>query len=98
MAELLYLDQNAWVSLARGAWDKAAYPQDHERLVKVVEAVNQNHLVVPLSFANIYETLKINDPVRRANIARTQVTLSNGHVFRGRRRILGETLTTYLAE
>ncbi|WP_394689475.1 hypothetical protein [Hoeflea sp.] len=98
MAEILYLDQNAWVSLARGAWDKASYPHDHTRLVKVVEALQQNRFILPLSFANIYETSKINDPVRRANIARTQVTLSKGHVFRGRRRILGDTLNAYLAD
>ncbi|WP_114008058.1 hypothetical protein [Cohaesibacter intestini] len=98
MAETLYLDQNAWVSLARGAWDKASYPKDHKRLVKVVEALQQNRFVVPLSFANIYETSKINDPARRANMARTQVTISQGQVFRGRRRILGETLALYLAD
>ncbi|WP_156912399.1 hypothetical protein [Roseibium algicola] len=98
MAEILYLDQNAWVSLARGAWDKASYPQDYIRLVKVIEALQQNRFIVPLSFANIYETSKINDPVRRANMAQTQVTISQGRVFRGRRRILGETLTAYLAD
>ena len=98
MAKVLYLDQNAWVSLARGAWDKASYPRDHLRLVKVVEALQKNRFVVPLSFANIYETSKINDPVRRANMARTQATISQGQVFRGRRRILGETLTSYLAD
>jgi len=98
VAKVLYLDQNAWVSLARGAWDKASYPRDHLRLVKVVEALQKNRFVVPLSFANIYETSKINDPVRRANMARTQATISQGQVFRGRRRILGETLTSYLAD
>lgn len=98
MAEILYLDQNAWVSLARGAWDKASYPQDYIRLVKVVEALQQNRFVVPLSFVNIYETSKINDPVRRTNMAQTQVTISQGQVFRGRRRILGETLAAYFAD
>ena len=97
MAKVLYLDQNAWVSLARGASDKESYPEDHIRLTKVVEALQQNRFIVPLSFANIYETFKINDPVRRAKIARTQVTISQGRVFRGRRRILSETLTSYLA-
>ncbi|MCR5856635.1 hypothetical protein [Mesorhizobium sp. J428] len=96
--KILYLDQNAWVSMARGAWDKTSYPQDHVRLVKVVEALQQQRFIVPLSFANIYETLKINDPVRRANMARVQVTISGGRVFRGRRRILDETLAAYLAD
>lgn len=98
MKKILYLDQNAWVSLARGAWDKTSYPQDHVRLVKMVEALQQQRFIVPLSFPNIYETGKINDPVRRANMARIQVTISGGLVFRGRRRILDQTLAAYLAE
>jgi hypothetical protein len=55
-------------------------------------------VTVPLSFTNIYETAKINNPVRRAHMARTQATISRGLVFRGRRRIFRETLTVYLAE
>lgn len=98
MVEILYLDQNAWVSLARGSGDKERYPQDHARLVKVVKALQNRHLIVPLSFANIYETLKINDPGRRAHMARTQVTISQGKVFRSRRRILSETLAAYLSQ
>lgn len=86
------------MSLARGAWDKDRYPQEFNRLVKVIEAVRYKRFVAPLSFTNIYETLKINDPIRRANMALTQVAISRGQVFRGRRRILSETLTTYLAE
>lgn len=97
MKTILYLDQNAWVSLARGAWDKVSYPQEHARLVKVVTALQQQRFIVPLSFANIYETLKINDAIRRHNMALTQVTLSRGRVFRGRRRILSEMLESYLA-
>ncbi|WP_133251619.1 hypothetical protein [Zavarzinia aquatilis] len=84
------------MALARGAWDKVSYPQEHAQLVKVVTALQQQRFIVPLSFANIYETSKINDPVRRENMARTQVTISRGRVFRGRRRILGETLEAYL--
>jgi hypothetical protein len=63
---ILYLDQNAWVALARGAWDKLAYPAEHAGLSTVVSAVQAGAVVVPLSFTNLYETLKINDPVRRA--------------------------------
>ena len=97
MARLLYLHQNAWVALARGAWDKDAYPKDHAALSKVIGGVRAQAIMAPLSFANIYETAKINDPARRANMARTQAVISRGRVFRGHRRILGETLTAYLA-
>jgi hypothetical protein len=94
----LYLDQNAWVSLSRGAWDKATYPKEHQALTVVVEAVKAGQVRIPLSFTNIYETHKINVPKQRLNMARTQVTLSKGQVFRGRRRIFDETLRAYISQ
>ena len=97
MARIAYLDQNAWVTLARGSWDREQYPMEHSALTRIVELVQGNDIVVPLSFANLYETSKINVPHRRANMARAQALISNGVVFRGRRRILGETLTAYIA-
>lgn len=98
MPKILYLDQNAWVALARGAWDKAEFPNEHAALSTVIEAVQTGSVMVPLSFSNIYETAKINSPARRINMARTQTIISNGKVFRGRRRIFAETLAGYLAE
>lgn len=98
MPKILYLDQNAWVGLARGAWDKAEFPKEHAALSRVIEAVRTHDLTVPLSFSNIYETAKINNPARRINMARTQAIISRGKVFRGRRRIFAETLAAYLAE
>lgn len=98
MARIAYLDQNAWVSLARGSWDKERYPKEHAALTRVVELVQGNDIIVPLSFVNLYETSKINVPHRRANMARVQALISSGAVFRGRRRIFGETLTAYIAD
>lgn len=97
MPRILYLDQNAWVALARAAWDKTEYPREHAALARVIDAIKAHKLIVPLTFTNLYETMKINDPVRRANMARTQAVISSGRVFRGRRRILGDTLSAYLA-
>jgi hypothetical protein len=97
MSRIVYLDQNAWVALARSSWDKAKFPREHAALTKVVERVRSNEIIVPLSFANIYETAKINHPVRRATMARAQSLISAGRVFRGRRRVLAETLTAYIA-
>lgn len=97
MQKILYLDQNAWVALARGAWDKIEHPQEHETLTAVYHAVRTGSVIVPLSFTNLYETTKINDPVRRTTMAGVQVALSGGKVFRARRRILADTLTAYLA-
>lgn len=97
ITRLVYLDQNAWVALAKGSWDKEEFPREHAALTRVVEGVQSGSITVPLSFANIYETLKINNPVRRTNMARVQGLISRGRVFRGRRRVLAETLTGYLA-
>lgn len=97
MLRTLYLDQNAWIALARGAWDKAEYPREHSALAAVITLVRDLGFIAPLSFTNIYETSKINDPIRRANLARVQSVISGGRVFRGRRRILAETLADYLA-
>lgn len=97
MTCLIYLDQNAWVALARGAWNKVEFPKEHAALSKVIEGISSKSILVPLTFANIYETAKINDPVRRENMARTQALISGGCVFRSRRRIFNETLTAYIA-
>jgi hypothetical protein len=94
----LYLDQNAWIALARGSWDKAEYPREHAALATVIDLARDKGFVVPLSFTNLYETAKVNDPVRRANLARVQSVISGGRVFRGRRRILTETLLDYLSQ
>lgn len=97
MPRLVYLDQNAWVALAKGSWDKESYPEEHAALTEVVGMVRSSSVEIPLSFGNIYETVKINVPHRRANMARAQALISGGIVFRGRRRILGETLAAYIA-
>jgi hypothetical protein len=94
---ILYLDQNAWVALAHAVWDKSEHPREYQALATIVDAIETDGLIVPLTFPNIYETQKINDPIRRANMAYTQSVISRGQVFRGRRRILEETLTALLS-
>jgi hypothetical protein len=98
MTDLVFLDQNAWIALARGAWDKAEFSREHTALSTVVELVRAGVIIVPLTFANIYETMKINCPDRRANMAHTQAFISGGVVFRGRQHILEETLSAYIAQ
>lgn len=94
--KLLYLDQNAWIALARGAWDKTAYPDQHAALTRVIRAIQTGRISIPLSFTNIYETAKINDPERRTHLAGVQSSISGGKVFRGRRRVLEQTLRDFL--
>ncbi len=95
---ILYLDQNAWIALARGSWDKTAHPAEHAALTVVCEALQAEQIIVPLSFTNIYETLKIDIPERRAHLAHVMVTISGGKVLRGRQRILELMLLGLLSE
>jgi hypothetical protein len=64
----------------------------------VVEALKAGHIVVPLSFTNQYETMKVDIPVRRAHLSHVQVTISGGMVLRARRRILEVMLLRRIAE
>ncbi len=43
-------------------------------------AEQEKRIIVPLSFTNIYETAKTNDPLRRTHLARVQSTISGGKV------------------
>lgn len=96
--KILYFDQNAWITLARGAWDKTEHPREHAALTVVVEAVKAGHIVAPLSFTNQYETMKVDIPVRRAHLAHVQVTISGGKVLRARRRVLEVMLSRRIAD
>jgi hypothetical protein len=42
MTKLLYLDQNAWVALARGAWHKTAFPKEHAALATVIMGIKEH--------------------------------------------------------
>lgn len=95
---VLYLDQNAWIALAKGAWDKEAHPREHAALTVVVHAIQADHIIVPMSFANQYETRKIDIPVRRASLANVQATISGGRVLRSRRRLLEVMLLRRITE
>jgi hypothetical protein len=73
-------------------------PECLQALRVVVEQLQARRIVIPLSFSNIYETMKINDPVRRMHLANVQTTLSSGMVLRGRRRILEQTMSQHIAD
>lgn len=94
---ILFLDQNAWIALAQGSWDRTDYPRQHAALTVIAEALEAKRIIVPLSFANIYETHKINDPIRRGHLARVQATISGGMVFRSRRHIFERLLIRHLS-
>lgn len=81
---VIYLDQNKWIELARSAKYPAQYPDAYAVLNRLLDDVGARRIAVPLSFANIYETHKINDRQQRHELAFLQAALSGGLVFRGR--------------
>jgi hypothetical protein len=85
---IVYLDQNKWIELARAIKHPADYPAQHSLLESIAREIDAGRLVLPLTAANIYETHKINDPQRRHQLAILQATASQGLVFRGRHRRL----------
>jgi hypothetical protein len=74
------------------------HSQDRELLEWICELVESGRVRLPLTAANLYETHKVNDPTLRAGIAYTQVALSGGEVFRGRRRRLEMEIARILSE
>lgn len=85
---ILYLDQNKWIDLARAARAPEDHIEDRAVLDRLCAAVEAGAISLPLTMSNLYETQKVSDLDLRAAIARTQVVLSRGRVFRGRRRRL----------
>lgn len=98
MKRILYLDQNAWIALLRGAWNRETCPAEYDSLCRIRDAVCSGRILIPLSYANIYETLKINDPQRRTRLSHLQTAFSNGIVLRSRSQVLRATLTRYFQE
>jgi hypothetical protein len=90
---IVYLDQNKWIQLARAAKHPDKYPDLHALLKSISHEVGVGHLALPLTFTNIYETFKINNPQRRHDLASVQAALSRGLVFRGRYKRLEEEVS-----
>lgn len=83
--DIVYLDQNKWIELARvqsGAIDSGATAELYAQLVSAVES---GHVLFPLSASHVLETSKRNDPISRGHLAETQAKLSRGYAYRSRR-------------
>jgi hypothetical protein len=94
---ILYLDQNIWIELLKSIVDQQNYQDITEVRNIIFEQVDNNNLVVPLTYTNIYETQKINDLARRKGLARLQSSLSRGWVFRTRSDLLRAQISNYLS-
>ncbi len=94
---VLYLDQNKWIELSRCVAEPQSHQKMHSTLEYLEAGVRQNRLVLPLTFANIYETQKINNPKQRTLLAGVQATLSQGWVIRSRRHMIRTQISDYLS-
>jgi hypothetical protein len=90
---IVYLDQNKWIDLARAAKRPADYPDLWHLLEAISPEISACRLILPLSFSNVYEARKINDPEQRHDLAFLQAAFSRGFVFRSRRKCLQEEIS-----
>lgn len=82
--DIVYLDQNKWIELARvhaGELTTGPMPELYSQLLHAVEA---GAVLFPFSSSHVLETSKRNDPVSRGHLAVVQATLSRGHAYRSR--------------
>ena len=86
--KVLFLDQNKWIELARGVKSPDDFPRQYAVIESLVREAKAGNILVPLTFASLYETQKIINRERREQLAWVQSTLSQGKVFRGRRKRL----------
>lgn len=86
--QIVYLDQNKWIELARAEKHPERHPEVHALLETLHQGVSTGRIALPLTATNIYETQKIADPRQRHDLALVQSFLSRGLVFRGRHKRL----------
>ena len=82
MIKFLYLDQNAWIELAR-----VYYKHPHSRRIQqvyndLIKAVSTGKVIVPLSLVHSIETRKNKNLKQRERLAKFMVTLSRGITIR----------------
>lgn len=83
--QIIYLDRNKWIELARVQSGQAHSSVLRESYGRLSKAVDRGDALCPLSAAHIIETSKRNEPVSRGRLALVQARLSRGFVYRSRR-------------
>ncbi len=83
--QILFLDQNKWIDLARVHAGRTTSGPDLVVYQELLTAVHSGNLIAPLTASHILETSKRNDPESRAHVVGIQALLSKGFVFRSRK-------------
>ena len=95
---ILYLDQNHWIELAKALKNPDRNNVLTDILERLIKAVKEEKIVLPLTSTNIYETYKINRFDRRECLALIQAKLSQGKVFAGRHRRLCHEIKSFIGK
>lgn len=82
--EIIYLDQNKWIELAKVRAGVLAGREWVELYDKLVAGVESGAMLFPLSASHVLETSKRNDLQSRGHLAETQAALSRGFAYRSR--------------
>ncbi len=82
--DIVYLDQNKWIELARVQAGKVTSGPIADLYTQLHVAVESGQVLFPLSASHILETSKRHDPTSRSHLADTQAKLSRGYVYRSR--------------
>lgn len=82
--DIVYLDQNKWIELAKVHAGKVSSGPIADLYAQFVRAVEHRQALFPLSATHVLETSKRNDPVSRGHLAKIQAKLSRGYVYRSR--------------
>ncbi len=77
----LYLDQNAWIDLAKIFYGTEIDNDLFRILTKIRNLVDNKKLIVPINITNVLEARKIKDKERREKLARFFILLSKGYSF-----------------
>lgn len=75
---IIYLDQNAWIALAKVKWKKEEDPSLVAAYEKVLKATDMGKALFPLSIVNIFETLTRIEPESRKRLAKFMIDISKG--------------------
>lgn len=74
----IYLDQNKWIDLARAYHEHPKGEKYKTILHKLIIAIDDKKVILPLSVYNFIETQKIQNKARQKRLAETMVALSRG--------------------
>src|SRR5438128_226079 len=77
----IYLDQNAWINLARVYYGKDKSGKYDAPLDALVRAADSDQVRVPLSFNHLIEVCASGDIARRRRLARFMITVSKQYAI-----------------